>query len=146
MPEVLRIKAFLCLERNATRDYLDLAALAAHMGIHAAAEALGRMDELYPQKSGDGWAVRTQLIMQLAAPPPFDLDTLDLAEYKGVRPPFDRWEHVVDVCGEVSDQLLSACLAALRSDASPSAQEARVSLDQWSVSRLTNDPEPGRDL
>jgi hypothetical protein len=49
------------------------------------------MDELYPQNSGDPWAVRTQLVMQLAAPPPYDLDSVDLAEYKGVRPPFDRW-------------------------------------------------------
>ncbi|WP_194270114.1 hypothetical protein [Candidatus Methylospira mobilis] len=40
LPEVLRIKAFLCLERNATRDYLDLAALTAHMGIETAGEAL----------------------------------------------------------------------------------------------------------
>jgi hypothetical protein len=70
LPEVLRIKAFLCLQRNATRDYLDVAALAAHMGIDAAGEALWSMDELYPQKSGSTWVVRTQLIMQLAAPPP----------------------------------------------------------------------------
>ena len=53
LPEVLRVKAFLCLERNATRDYLDLAALALHMGIEPAAEALWSMDELYPQKNGD---------------------------------------------------------------------------------------------
>jgi hypothetical protein len=99
LPEVLRIKAFLCLVRNATRDYLDVAALASHMGIEDAAEALWSMDELYPQKSGDPWAVRTQLVMQLAAPPPYDLDRVDLAEYKGVRPPFDRWSHVAEVCG-----------------------------------------------
>ncbi len=86
LPEALCIKAFLCLERNATRDYLDLAALASHMGIEAAAEALWRMDELYPQKSGDPWIVRTQLVMQLAAPQPYDLESVDLAEYKGVRP------------------------------------------------------------
>ncbi|MBF0565970.1 MAG: hypothetical protein HQK89_12065 [Nitrospirae bacterium] len=36
LPEVLRMKAFLCPEGNANRDYLDLAALAAHMGIEAA--------------------------------------------------------------------------------------------------------------
>ena len=81
LPEVLRIKAFLCLDRNATRDYLDLAALAAHMGIESAVEALWRMDEYYPQRNDDQWAVRTQLIMQFAAPSPYDLDTVDLAEY-----------------------------------------------------------------
>ena len=50
LPEVLRIKAFLCLERNATRDYLDLAALATHMGIDAAGEALWCMDRALPAK------------------------------------------------------------------------------------------------
>ena len=72
LPEVLRIKAFLCLDRNATRDYLDVAALAAHLGLEKAAEALWTMDELYPQKNGDPWAVRTQLVMQFAAPSPYD--------------------------------------------------------------------------
>lgn len=113
LPEVLRIKAFLCLERNATRDYLDLAALASHMGIEAAGEALWPMDELYPQKNGDPWAVRTQMMMQFAAPPPYDLDQVDLAEYKGVQPPFDRWGHVVEVCGKLSDWLLAASVKAL---------------------------------
>jgi len=58
LPEVLRIKAFLCLERNAARDYLDLAALASHMGHDAAGDALAAMDTLYPQANGDRWAVR----------------------------------------------------------------------------------------
>jgi hypothetical protein len=98
LPETLRIKAFLCLERNATRDYLDFAALASHMGIEAAAEALWRMDELYPQKSGDPWIVRTQLVMLLAAPQPYDLESIDLAEYKGVQPPFDRWRAMWPKC------------------------------------------------
>lgn len=53
LPEVLRIKAFLCLERNAARDYRDVAARASHMGIVAAAQALWSMGELYPQKNGD---------------------------------------------------------------------------------------------
>lgn len=46
--EVIRIKAYLCVTRNATRDYLDLAALTSHMGVDAAAKALPTMDELYP--------------------------------------------------------------------------------------------------
>jgi hypothetical protein len=50
LPEVLRIKAFLCLERNAARDYLDVAALASHLGIQDAAEALWSMDELCTRK------------------------------------------------------------------------------------------------
>ena len=146
LPETLRIKAFLCLERNATRDYLDLAALAAHMGIEAAGEALWRMDDLYPQKGGDGWVVRTQLVMQLAAPPPYDLDTVDLAEYKGVHPPFDRWSHVADVCGRLSDCLLSACVRALQADSSPQATQARASIATWRDARATGQTPPPATL
>jgi hypothetical protein len=131
LPEVLRIKAFLCLDRNATRDYLDLAALAAHMGIEAAGQALWRMDELYPQKNGDTWAVRTQLVMQLAAPPPYDLDRVNLAEYKGVKPPFDQWSHVVAVCGDLSDWLLNACVRALEADVSAASEQAHARIGAW---------------
>ena len=145
LPETLRIKAFLCLERNATRDYLDLAALASHMGIEAAGEALWRMDELYPQKNGDPWAVRTQLVMQLAAPPPYDLQDVDLGEYKGVKPPFDRWSHVVDVCGKVSDWLLNACVQALLADASASGQQAEAKIKTWRDARAAGQtPLPGK--
>jgi hypothetical protein len=85
LPEILRIKPHPCVTRNATRDYIDLAALASHMGIDAAAEALSSMYELYPQRNGDTWAVRTQLVMQLAASPPYDLPGEDLGEYRGIR-------------------------------------------------------------
>ena len=126
LPEVLRIKAFLCLDRNATRDYIDLAALSAHLGSDEAADALWRMDELYPQKNGDPWAVRTQLVMQLAGPPPYDLDEVDLAEYKGVQPPFDRWVHVAEVCGLVSDRLLARFMRA-----PPEADQAKAKVERW---------------
>jgi hypothetical protein len=146
LAETLRIKAFLCLERNATRDYLDVAALGSHMGIEAAVDALWFMDELYPQNSGDPWAVRTQLVMQLAAPPPYDLDSVDLAEYKGVRPPFDRWAHVAEVCGRISDQLLNRCVDALQSDVSPSGQHARTMIETWRDARSAGDKLPTADV
>jgi hypothetical protein len=95
------------------------------IGTESACEALWRMDELYPQKSGDLWAVRTQLVMQLAAPPPYDLDSVDLAEYKGVQPPFNRWSNVAEVCGELSDWLLRACMEAVQADDSSAAKQAR---------------------
>ena len=142
LPEVLRIKAFLCLDRNATRDYLDLAALASHMGIAAAGEALWRMDDLYPQRSGDVWAVRTQMVMQFAAPPPYDLDSVDLTEYKGVQAPFDRWDHVAAVCGQVSDWLLNTCVTTLRADASPEAQHTQTKIDTWRTVRATGQTPP----
>lgn len=142
LPEVLRIKAFLCLERNATRDYLDLAALASHVGIEAAGEALWCMDDLYPQKNGDPWAVRTQLVMQLAAPSPYDLEGDDLGEYKGVRPPFNRWGHIADECGKLSDWLLNACMKALRADSSPAAQQAQTKINTWRDARAAGETPP----
>ncbi len=142
LPETLRIKAFLCLARNATRDYLDVAALASHMRIEAAVDVLWRMDELYPQNSGDPWAVRTQLVMQFAAPQPYDLDSVDLTEYKGVKPPFDRWRHVAEACGRLSDGLLDRCVQALQADASPAAQQARSRIDTWRDERAAGDMPP----
>lgn len=42
--ETLRIKAFLVVRRNQARDYLDLAALAEHIGIERAAAVLTGID------------------------------------------------------------------------------------------------------
>lgn len=86
--EALRIKTFLVLERNATRDYLDIAVLAEKLGHDRTHAALDKMDLLYPQNSPDQWIVRTQIVKQLAQPKPYDLDVVDLAEYKSVRPLF----------------------------------------------------------
>jgi hypothetical protein len=52
--EILRVKAWLIVRRNATRDYLDVAAIAAKMTDTAVLAALGRMDRLYPQVGDPG--------------------------------------------------------------------------------------------
>lgn len=78
--EMLRIKAWLVVTRNATRDYVDLAALADKLGVDEATHALACMDALYPQRSGERPV--QQLINQLAEPRPFDLDATDLSEYR----------------------------------------------------------------
>ncbi len=135
LPEILRIKAFLCLDRNATRDYLDLAALASHQGFDAAVMALTPMDYLYPQKNGDTWAVRTQLVKQLADPRPYDLDSVDLAEYKGIRPPLNLWENVVEICASLSGRLTHEFAAQMKADTSPNADTASASLEDWRKAR-----------
>src|SRR5439155_758414 len=47
LAEITRIKAWLCLMRNATRDYLDFVALADRMGERAAAAVVATLDDYY---------------------------------------------------------------------------------------------------
>lgn len=84
LAEILRIKAVLILRRNATRDYLDFAALSHRLGIAATVIALRSFDALYPQPGPD--CASMQLQIQLATPLPFDLDEIELAEYKQLAP------------------------------------------------------------
>ena len=72
LEETLRIKAFLVVRRNQTRDYLDLAALSEHMGVDQAAASLSRIDDYYADQSESGDGVASQLIRQLSDPQPAD--------------------------------------------------------------------------
>ncbi len=105
--EILRIKAVLILRRNATRDYLDFAALSAHLGEAQACAALLDLDALYPQDTGE--SVLQQLIKQLAAPMPYDLDDIDLREYKGLAEAWQDWAAVTKQCERMSVALLLKC-------------------------------------
>lgn len=105
--EILRVKAWLTLRRNATRDYLDVAAIAAKLSDTAVLAALGPMDRFYPQ-AGDRGAVRYQLMRQLAMPRPYDLDTVNFAEYKGLVPEWRAWTSVVEHCRRVATLMANA--------------------------------------
>ena len=52
--EMLRIKTFLIVERNATRDYLDVAALSHHLGKPRSVAAIEPMRYLYAEFAGEG--------------------------------------------------------------------------------------------
>jgi len=108
--EMLRIKAVLVLKRNATRDYVDLAALTHHLGMQAAVEALRSFDRLYPQPA-EASALQ-QLAIQLATPQPYDLEGTHLAEYKGLESRWHKWSAVEavtsDLAAEILDQILDA--------------------------------------
>lgn len=106
-PEILRIKAYLMLTRNATRDYLDFAALYVGMAGTDALASLASLDRLYPQDADPG-AVRQQLLRQLADPAPWDLDSVHVAEYKGIVPPWSDWAAVVAACRKASDAMVDA--------------------------------------
>lgn len=96
--EILRIKGVLILKRNATRDYLDFVALADHIGNEAVTEALRHFDRLYPQPNEE--SALQQLQIQLADPLPYDLEEVNLAEYKHLDPRWHDWQAVKAVCAD----------------------------------------------
>lgn len=98
--EMLRIKAILILRRNATRDYVDFAALGNALGKAAAANALRSFDDLYPQESGE--SSLQQLCAQLASPLPYDLEQTDLSEYRHLEDRWHQWTHVASVCRQIA--------------------------------------------
>ena len=104
--EMLRVKSFLVVERNATRDYLDSAALSHHLGMKKSVAALERMNELYGEFAGEGGDMLTSLVTRLAAPDPYDLTDVDLTEYKGIIAPWDDWRAVEAQCGKVAVAIL----------------------------------------
>lgn len=94
--EMLRIKGVLILKRNATRDYLDFAALADQSGDEQIADALRHFDRLYPQPNGE--SPLQQLQIQLASPLPYDLEAMNLSEYKNLALRWQNWANVKAEC------------------------------------------------
>lgn len=94
--EMLRIKGVLILRRNATRDYVDFAALAEHLGDETASRALRSFDRLYPQESGE--SALQQLQAQLASALPYDLEDTDLSEYRNLASHWQDWANVQSTC------------------------------------------------
>ena len=105
--EMLRIKTFLVVERNATRDYLDVAALSHHVGTAGSVRAIERMRQLYAEFAGEAGDIMISIIVKLGAPDPYDLTEVDLTEYKGIIPPWNDW-------GAVEKQCRSLAIAILR--------------------------------
>ena len=97
---MLRIKAILILKRNATRDYLDFIAMANSLGDKKALDALKPFDTLYPQSNGE--SAFQQLQIQLSNPMPYDLDDVDLSEYKHLVPELQDWNHIKSLCGNLA--------------------------------------------
>lgn len=106
--ETLRIKAFLVVRRNQTRDYLDLAALAEHLGVDRAAEVLARIDDYYADQYGEGDGVASQLVRQLSDPRPADPSVIDqLSSYRRLRRRWSDWDAVKEVLGTVATGMVS---------------------------------------
>ncbi len=107
LEEIARIKAWLCLMRNATRDYLDFAALAERLGEDDAAGVVFTMDDYYADQLGPGSRrVATQVSKQLAEPHPDDLGEVDLVSYRKLDRRWQDWNVIVDACRRVAVRVL----------------------------------------
>lgn len=108
--EMLRIKGWLVVTRNALRDYLDYCALADHVG-EGFEGAMGTMDTFYPQPK-DADATTQQLAKQLAEPRPYDFtpDEDSLRDWRGLQPPWTDWDFVTRYGRQLSRRLLAMIL------------------------------------
>lgn len=105
--ETLRVKAYLIVQRNQVRDYLDVAALADRYGIADCAAALAGIDGYYRDRSSGSDSVLTALVERLSAPSPRDVRvTRELDRYRRLAPRWHDWSSVVEVCAALADALL----------------------------------------
>lgn len=104
--EMLRIKAWLALTRNQTRDYVDIAALADTTGLAAAADALRRIDDYYEDLNRRPEAVATQVARQLSDPRPRDEEvTRQLSSYRHLDSRWHEWSTVVEALADLAEAM-----------------------------------------
>jgi hypothetical protein len=105
--EILRIKAWLALSLNQTRDYLDVAALADRIGLDEAADVLRGIDDYYADVNRRPEAVAAQVVRQLADPRPRDAEvTAQLASYKALEERWHEWSTVKAVLADLAERML----------------------------------------
>jgi hypothetical protein len=91
------------VQRNAVRDYLDVVALAEHIGVDHAGEILRHIDDYYDDLSQQAGSVRTSLALALADPKPVDVDVIaELPRYRGLDPRWHDWAAVVAACRDLA--------------------------------------------
>jgi hypothetical protein len=95
LAEMVRIKAWLFLTRDSTRDLLDVTALLDKLGQGRLAETFTPFDEIYG-RGPRGGSPLVELADRLAAARPADRASVDLRTYKGVQPPWHEWKHIED--------------------------------------------------
>jgi HAMP domain-containing protein len=107
--EILRIKAYLIVQRNYVRDYLDVVALTQSLEPDQAARILRPIDDYYADRSGEAGSVLTALVKALADPQPRDEQvTQQLSSYKGLDQRWHDWSTVTAACRQLALQLADA--------------------------------------
>lgn len=109
LPEMLRVKAYLVVQRNVVRDYLDTVALADRLGPNPAVRVLLGMDDYYVDRSGGADSVLTALVQRLSEPTPRDTRTTrQLPAYKGLSQRWPDWAAVVAATQRLADGVVEA--------------------------------------
>jgi len=107
LEEIIRIKAFLIVKRNQTRDYLDFAALSEKNGLKASAGVIKKIDEYYTDDSQNEKPVLSQLLRQLSEPIPKDFRSVEqLPDYKGTVDRWKDWGFIVETCRSVAKNVM----------------------------------------
>jgi hypothetical protein len=107
LEETLRIKAFLVVRRNQTRDYLDLAALSERLGTDLTAEVLTQIDDYYTDQHEGGDGVASQLVRQLSEPKPADSSVINqLSSYRRLQKRWSDWGSVTEILGDVAARMV----------------------------------------
>jgi hypothetical protein len=94
LAEMARIKAWLLATRLTVRDYLDTVVLFERLGPGAVEAAMAPFDRIYAQASGA--SPLAEVVERLASGETVDGAAVDLATYRGLVPPWSRWQHVVE--------------------------------------------------
>jgi heme transporter len=97
--ETLRLKGYLIMARNSSRDYAEFAELVDTMEAETAAFVLAGMDRYYSGQSPRRQWIATQLVRRLADPHPSDLDDESPDEKA-------HWEEVRQRCLSVAVAML----------------------------------------
>ena len=96
--EMLRIKGYLFVRRNALRDIVDFLALSDRLseleGREAILAALRPLDKLYPQRNGQ--SVTRQLAKQLADPKPYDREDATANSGRALNIRYGSWGAVCE--------------------------------------------------
>ena len=104
--EILRVKAWLALSRNQTRDYLDVAALADRIGLDESAAVLSGIDDYYADLNHRPEAVASQVARQLADPRPRTRwSSSQLASYKALDPRWHDWAAVKALLADLAERM-----------------------------------------
>ena len=97
--ETLRLKGYLIMSRNSSRDYAEFAELVDTMEAETAALVLAGMDRYYSSQSPRRQWIASQLVRRLADPHPSDLDDESPDEKA-------HWEEVRQRCLSVAVAML----------------------------------------